>query len=137
MPGRPVLAAVLSWRSLTRACARPLVRDFQAWGPSSRMTRMPRTAQRWLRRPARILASTEPAARFESSPGGMEGMISQSMGDWVVSNSSGRINIGLKRRPGVSSTMSGELEERSRLSTTMPGSDQRRVARSTERTATV
>ena len=35
MPGRPVLAAVFSWRSLTRAYSRPLARDFQAWGPSS------------------------------------------------------------------------------------------------------
>ena len=44
MPGRPVLAAVLSWRSLTRACSRPLVSDFHAWGPSSIMMRMPRMA---------------------------------------------------------------------------------------------
>ena len=39
MPGRPVLAAVFNCRSQPRACSRPFVRDFHAWGPSSISTR--------------------------------------------------------------------------------------------------
>ena len=76
MPGSPVLAAVFSCRSLTRACSKPFVLDFQACGPSSIITRMPRTAQRWFRRPARMSASTGPSAR----PSAAEGMIWQAMG---------------------------------------------------------
>ena len=75
MPGRPVLAAVFSCRSLTRECSSPFVFDFQACGPSSIITRMPRTAQRWLSRPARISASIGPSSR----PAGVEEIISHAM----------------------------------------------------------
>ena len=77
MPGRPVLAAVFSCRSLTRECSRPLMRDFQAWGPSSIITRMPRTAAEVVQ-PAGQNIGVHRAGGDRSRS--MEGMISQAMG---------------------------------------------------------
>ena len=127
MPGRPFLATVFSCCSLRRACFRPLRRDFQAWGPSRIRIRMPRTAQRWFRRPARASAST--------GPGSFQGRISQVMrlsaGGGVLSV----VNDGLSGKPGRVSPQFGEWTAGVRSRMTMPRSDQRRVARSTERTA--
>ena len=58
MPGNPVLAAVFSSRSLSRACCNPLRVDFHACGPSSITIRIPRMPHRRFRRPASTSACT-------------------------------------------------------------------------------
>src|ERR1019366_2245383 len=124
MPGRPVLAGVFSCRSLTRACSKPFECDFQACGPSSMSVRTPRTPQRWFSRPARMSASTGPAS--------FQGMISQVMGQAAVSSPLDGLNSGFS---ASSRLMSLPWTDCARSKSTTPRSDQRRVARSTERTA--